>query len=120
MFKIIESLTEKPVKMLFKDSLYFPDPGMIISLNDGVAKICNGEKPFGVIGDYPDEFGLVPVWYEAMVFETTMIEANNFSMKDKLYCSNHGRFTNKKINEDSLLLGFVYQIKENSLIIELI
>ncbi len=120
MFKIIESLTEKPIKMLFKDSLYFPDPGMIISLDDGIAKICNGEKPFGVIGDYPDEFGLIPVWYDSMIFETNMIEADNFSMKDKLYCSNFGRFTKKKINEYSLLLGFVSQTKENSLIIELI
>jgi hypothetical protein len=120
MFKVIDSLTEKPIKMLFKDALYFPDPGMIVSLHDGIAKICNGEKPFGVIGDYPDEFSLIPIWYEAMVFETTMIEPDKFEIKDKLYCSQFGKFTNKKISEDSLLLGFVFEVKENSLIIELI
>lgn len=120
MFKVIDSLTEKPVKMLFKDALYFPDPGMIVSLHDATVKICNGEKPFGVIGDYPDEFNLVPIWYDSMVFETNMIEPNKFEINDKLYCSKFGKFTNKKISEDSLLLGFVFDIKENSLIIELI
>lgn len=120
MFKLLESISEKPIKMLFKDALYFPEPGMIVSLNDGIVKICNGEKPFGVIGDYPDELGLVPIWFDSMVFETTMIEPNQFNMKDKLYCSHYGKFTNKKISEDSLLLGFVDQIKETSLIIELI
>ena len=120
MFKIVESLTEKPIKILFTDSLYFPEAGMLISLDDGIARICNGERPFGIIGDYPDEFGLIPIWYEAMVFETSMIEADKFNIKDKLYCSNFGKFTNKKISEDSLLLGFVSEVKENSLIIELI
>jgi len=120
MIRVIESLNEKPIKLLFKDSLYFPEPGMIISLNDGIAKICNGEKPFGVIGDYPDEFGLIPVWFDSMIFETNMMEPETYQVKDKLYCSHFGKFTNKKINEDSLLLGFVSEIKENNLIIELI
>jgi hypothetical protein len=117
---IFESLHEKPVKMLFKDSLHFPDPGMIVSLDDGIAKICTGKRPFGIIGDYPDEFGLIPVWFENTIFETNMIEPGVYKLKDKLYCSEYGRFTNVKIFEDSLLIGHIEEIKENSLVIELI
>jgi len=120
MFKVIESLRDKPTNFLFKDSLYFPEPGLIISIKDGTAAVSDGASPFGVIGDYPNEFNLIPVWFDSMIFETNMIEPDNFKIKDFLYCSRLGKFTNKKISEDSLLLGFVSEVKENSLIIELI
>lgn len=120
MVRIIESLQDNPIRFLFKDSLYFPDPGMIVSLNYGVAQICTGNNPFGIIGSYPDNHNLISVYYDTVIFETNMVEANQYLMQDKLYCSNYGKFTNKKPFEDSLLLGFVKEVKENNLVIELI
>lgn len=120
MIKIIEKLSENPIKLVFSGGLNNLEPGLIIKINSGFAQICNGKNPFGIVGDYYDEFGLIPIWYENMIFETDMFEKDNYKNNDKLYCSLNGKFTKNKVFENSLLMGHVINIKQNHLIIELI
>lgn len=115
MFKIIESIKDEPVKFLLYSDVIV-EPGSIISLIDGVyADLCTGKSPFGVVSDYPDERNMVPVWYDAMLFETDIFDhSKSYEEGDLLYVDNAGQITNQKLyNDESYLVGFVSHVMEN-------
>lgn len=115
MFKIIESIRDEPIKFLLHSNIVI-EPGSVISLVDGIyADLCRGKLPFGVVSDYPDEHNMVPVWYDAMLFDTDIFDSSrSYAEGDLLYVNQAGQLTNQKLYEDdSYLIGFVSQVIDN-------
>lgn len=110
MIKIIESLSP-PIRFQPSGDKFLP--GWIVQLIniDGTpcCEISNGTRPFGIVGEHNNEpYGLIPIWYESMTFQTDVYESKErFEQGDSLYVSSRGLLTTQKIHDESILMGHV-------------
>lgn len=105
MLKIIESVHDKPIKMVW-DKVSKLAPGTVCQLLDGICGKSDGSRPFGIVQKVSRKTGLVFVWFETMIFRSSEYELeDNFDLGDKLFCSKNGKLTNVRPNEESLILG---------------
>ncbi len=111
MFKIIESILEKPIRFLTDKSRL--EPGLIVQLTEIDGNPCcmlsDGSRPFGVVGSINEPFDMVGVYFDSMVFQTTKFEkrGDTYNPGDMLYVSKRGRLTTIKPYESSHLVGHV-------------
>lgn len=112
--KIIESLANSII-LLPIDTLNYKE-GNLVSLQDYGFTLSVNLKPFGIIEKIVNNIYYIA--YEAMVFEISLFEAGKYKNNDFIYGSSTGLLTNIKHSEESVLLGYVKNVRNNILTIE--
>lgn len=108
MVEIVEQLLE-PIRLPAGFEVF---PGDIISLSyddDSVSCVLsNSRNPFGMVVGPPDEWGRVPVLCGLAIVKVDIYDiSEKYDAGDLLYSNEAGRLTNKKCEDNSLLLGHV-------------
>jgi hypothetical protein len=117
MFKLVESLSRGPIRFPIKPGISLA-PGNVVSLvkyeDDIVVDLCNGELPFGLVGNRCFGGGFLNLIRKANVYPQRMIvDLNRFDRNfniqigSSLYCNNVGLLSSNKPFEDALILGKV-------------
>ena len=112
MIQIIESVLQAPVRFLPDKKSNF-NPGIIAQIIeiDGTpcCTVSDGTRPFGVVDNNLDQpFGMVPIWFDTMVFKTDVYEKRcSYEHGNPLYVSTRGLLTTKKNCEEAHLVGHV-------------
>lgn len=112
--KIIESLASSII-LLPIDTLRYQE-GNLVSLQDYGFTLAVNLKPFGIIEKIVNNIYYIA--YESMVFETSLCEFSYYKERDFIYGSPTGLITNIKHSEESVLLGYVKNVRNNILTIE--
>jgi hypothetical protein len=117
MFKIVESITTKPIKFPVKPGVKLV-PGQVISLvdygDDLVVDKCDGYAPFGLLGNRCIGGNIVNFKKRANTFPQRMIadlnvfdRDNEINVGNSLYCNKDGVLSSKKPFENSYALAKV-------------
>ena len=109
MVEIVEQLLE-PIRLSVGRNEIVP--GDIVSLSyddDSVSCILsNSRNPFGMVVGPPDEWGRVPVLCGMAIVKVNNYDiSETYDVGDFLYSNESGQLTNKKCEDNSLLLGRV-------------
>ena len=109
MVEIVEQLWEPIRFTVGRDEL---SPGDIISLfydDNGVCCILsNSRNPFGMVVGAPDEWGRVPILCGMAILKVDKYDmTEKYKVGDLLFSDERGVLTNKKYQDNSLLLGHV-------------
>lgn len=109
MFKIIESVCDKPTRFMCDPTVF--EPGLAVQLIEingtPTCTLSDGTRPLGLV-DHVDEFGLAHIWYDTMVVQTNKYDQfESYSIGDSLYISRFSVLTNKKPYDSSILVGHV-------------
>ena len=117
MFKIVESLFMEPIRFPVKPGISL-SPGNVVSIveykDDLVIDLCNGDSPFGLVGNRCFGGSLVDFERPANVYPQRMIvDLNRFDRDNKiqigssLYCNEEGLLSSKSPFENSFILAKV-------------
>jgi len=109
MVEIVEQLME-PIRLSVGRNEIVP--GDIISLSYKDAEVScqlsDSRNPFGMVVGPPDEWGRVPILCGMAIVKVNNYDiSETYDVGDLLYSNESGRLTNKKCEDNSLLLGHV-------------
>tara|TARA_Y100000310_G_C20556410_1_gene750760 strand:+ start:357 stop:731 length:375 start_codon:yes stop_codon:yes gene_type:complete len=110
MVEIVEQLLE-PIRLSAGDDIVLGD---IISLSyDDAGVSCalsNSRNPFGMVVGPSNRWGMVPVLCGMAIVKVSNYDiSETYDAGDLLYSNETGQLTNKKCQDNSLLLGHVLE-----------
>lgn len=122
MINIVNSLQDEPIRLMGLAGFKY-EPGRVVEIaeidNNTVCICSDGSKPFGVVAESSDQFGLVKIWYDSMTYKTDKFEqGENYKNNALLYVSESGLVTSRKPYENSILVGYVIKHEKNMLEID--
>jgi hypothetical protein len=117
MFKVVESLLMNPIRFPIKPGAKLL-PGNVVSIvdykNSLVIDLCDGNNPFGLLGNRCFGGNSINFSRKAMVYPQRMIvdinrfdRENDIEIGDSLYCSKQGILSSQKPFDNSFMLAKV-------------
>jgi len=117
MFKLVESLFTEPVRFPIKPGVSLA-PGHIVSIvdyeGDLVVDLCDGNSPFGLLGNRCFGGGFIDFGRKANVYPQRMVvDLNRFdrdheiNIGSSLYCNKMGLLSSQRPSEHAFILAKV-------------
>lgn len=122
MFRFIEGLQEKPIKLIAQPNTHFRagNIGQIYYLDDGtpVCGLSDGSNPFCIISKSLESKELyqdfIEAYYDRMVFHTDLFDlTRTYKTGTLLYSNEFGVLTDEKPHVDSFAFARVIFVKED-------
>lgn len=110
MVEIIEQLTE-PIRLFAGNDIITGDIVALSYDSDNVyCTLSNSRNPFGMVVGPRDRWGMVPILCNMAILKVdNYVTSERYEVGDFLYSNDEGQLTNKKCQENSILLGHVLE-----------